>query len=312
MSEFSLNDEQRAGVGRVAVLMGGDSAEREISLKSGTAVLEALGSLGVDAHGYDPSREGIAGLARFDRAFIALHGRGGEDGVIQGALQALGVPYTGSGVLGSALAMDKHRSKLCWQGLGLPTPAFRVLRREADLGAAVQTLGLPLMIKPSHEGSSIGMTRVDKAQELESAWRDAMRYDDQVVAEAWIDGGEYTVSLLSGEALPGIRLETPRGFYDFEAKYRAGDTLYHCPCGLDAEAEAEMQALAGEAFGALGCEGWGRVDFMRDEVGRFWLLEANTVPGMTDHSLVPMAAAAAGVGMAELVWRILRTAEARR
>lgn len=311
MSGFSLNEQQRRSMGRVAVLMGGDSAEREISLKSGGEVLVAMQTLGLDAHAYDPSREGVAALSGFDRAFIALHGRGGEDGVIQGVLQALNVPYTGSGVLGSALAMDKHRSKLVWQGESLPTPAFRMLRGPEDLDAAVQALGLPLMVKPSQEGSSIGMTRVSEPGQLQQAWEEAVRYDDQVVAESWIEGEEYTVSLLEDEVLPSIRLETPRGFYDFEAKYRAGDTLYHCPSGLDAESEAAMQALAREAFALLGAEGWGRVDFMRDPAGRHWLLEANTVPGMTDHSLVPMAAAAAGIGMPELVWRILLTSRRR-
>jgi D-alanine-D-alanine ligase len=307
MSDFSLSEQQRRSMGRVAVLMGGDSAEREISLKSGHEVLTAMRTLGLDAHAYDPSREGVAGLSAFDRAFIALHGRGGEDGVIQGVLQTLDVPYTGSGVLGSALAMDKHRSKLVWQGASLPTPAFRMLHGPEDLDATAKALGLPLMIKPCQEGSSIGMTRVSEPGQLQQAWQEAVRYDDQVLAESWIEGEEYTVSLLGDEVLPGIRLETPRGFYDFEAKYRAGDTLYHCPSGLDAESEAAMQALAKEAFALLGAEGWGRVDFMRDAAGRHWLLEANTVPGMTDHSLVPMAAAAAGIGMPELVWRILLT-----
>jgi len=306
MNEFSVTAEELRAMGRIAVLLGGDSAEREISLKSGNAVLQALHSLGADALAYDPSERGLSGLPDFDRAFIALHGRGGEDGVIQGALETLGVPYTGSGVLGSALSMDKHRSKLLWRGAGLPTPPFHPLRGADDLHRAVEALGLPLMVKPSREGSSIGMTRVEAEADLRQAWESAARFDTDVLAEAWIEGEEYTVSLLGDQVLPSIRLQTPRGFYDFEAKYRATDTAYHCPSGLPEREEAAMGALAREAFAALGGEGWGRVDFMRDGSGNLWLLEVNTIPGMTDHSLVPMAAAVVGMGMPELVWRILR------
>lgn len=296
--------------GKVAVLMGGRSAERAVSLNSGGAVLKALLAQGVDAHGVDTDRPDLLGdLARggFERAFIALHGRGGEDGVIQGALEVIGLPYTGSGVLGSALSMDKVRSKRVWQGAGLPTPPYAVLRESADLNAA-KDLGFPLMIKPAREGSSIGMSKVEQASDLEAAWLAAAGYDHEVLAERWITGGEYTAALLAGDALPLIRLETPRSFYDYEAKYQADSTRYLCPCGLSAESEGRLQALAATAFEALGAGGWGRVDFMVDGEDRPWLIEANTVPGMTDHSLVPMAARAAGIDFEQLVWRILETA----
>lgn len=293
--------------GRVAVLMGGMSAEREISLISGRAVLEGLSSRGIDAEGVDVRGSGV--LARlsgggFDRVFIVLHGRGGEDGVIQGALELLGLPYTGSGVMGSAIGMDKFRTKLVWQGMGLPTPGFVVLRCEADLHTA-QELGFPLMVKPAHEGSSIGLARADSAAALREAWSKAREYDGDVLAERWITGAEYTVAILGHEALPVIRLETPHEFYDYDAKYFADDTRYLIPCGLDSEREAAVQALALQAFAAVGAHGWGRVDLMLDDEGRPWLIEINTVPGMTGHSLVPMAAKARGIEFAELVWRIL-------
>lgn len=291
--------------GRVAVLLGGWSAEREVSLNSGGEVLAALQRRGVDAHPVDPAEQGLDALRRYDRAFIALHGRGGEDGVIQGALEALGLPYTGSGVLASALGMDKHRSKLLWLGLGLPTPPFAPLHAGTDWEGVVAALGLPLMIKPVREGSSIGMAKVERAEDLKPAWEAAAAFDAEVIAERWVQGAEYTVSVLRGEALPVIRLETPHSFYDFEAKYRANDTRYLCPCGLEPAAEQEMQALAVEAFAAVQGRGWGRVDIMRDGDGRLWLLEVNTVPGMTDHSLVPMAAREAGIDFDELCWRIL-------
>jgi D-alanine-D-alanine ligase len=235
-----------------------------------------------------------------------LHGRGGEDGVIQGALESIGLPYTGSGVLGSALGMDKYRCKLVWQGAGLPTPPFALLRKPEALAEAVG-LGFPLMIKPVHEGSSIGMARADDQAGLEAAFREAGRYDSLVMAERWIQGGEYTCGILGQRSLPLIRLETPRGFYDYEAKYVASSTRYHCPSGLPPEREAQFQELAMEAFQTIGADGWGRVDLLTDEEGQPWLLEVNTVPGMTGHSLVPMAARAAGVDFDELVWRILET-----
>lgn len=296
-----------AEMGRVAVLAGGTSAERAISLKSGNAVTEALKRCGVDAQLVDPASEALDTLARFDRAFIALHGRGGEDGVIQGALEALGVPYTGTGVLGSAVGMDKRRTKLLWRGSELPTPGFQHLRCEADLARVVETIGLPVMIKPAHEGSSLGMTPVYDDAELAAAWHRARAYDDVVVAEELIAGEEYTVAVLGDEALPSIRIEASRGFYDYEAKYEAEDTRMHCPSGLAEADERAVRSLALTAFEAVGCAGWGRVDFMRDGRGKFWLLEVNTVPGMTDHSLVPASAAVAGIDMEELVWRILLT-----
>jgi len=298
-------------MGRVAVLMGGDSAEREISLKSGAAVWQALRNRGVNAEQMDPRDRPLGDLAAFDRAFIVLHGRGGEDGVIQGALEALGVPYTGSGVLGSAIGMDKLRTKLVWRGLDLPTPSFRRLRTAEDLVDLETAVGMPVMIKPSHEGSSLGMTRVDRGDSLRAAWDTAVRFDAEVFAERLIAGDEYTVALLGDEVLPPIRIEATRTFYDFEAKYRADDTRMHCPCGLPDAAEKELKALASAAFEAVGASGWGRVDVMRDGNGRFWLLEINTIPGMTDHSLVPAAARVAGYEMEELVWRILLTSVSR-
>jgi D-alanine-D-alanine ligase len=295
--------------GRVAVLMGGWSAEREVSLRSGGAVLQALQYGGVDAYGIDLVRGNVPELLRggFDRAFIALHGRGGEDGVVQGVLDALGVPYTGSGVLGCALAMDKLRSKRLWAGSGLPTPPFVVLAGEDDCSRALDEIGLPMIVKPVSEGSSIGMSKVTRAGELPAALELARRFDREVFAERWVHGPEYTAGVLGAQALPLIRLETPRAFYDYTAKYHADDTRYHCPAGLPDEVERDLRALALRAFGALGCSGWGRIDLLCDHDGAPWLIEANTVPGMTDHSLVPMAARAAGIGMGELVWRILES-----
>ena len=298
--------------GQVAVLMGGVSAEREVSLRSGAAVLEALTRQGVAAVGIDVTADTLPGLIcdlvnnAFDRVFIALHGRLGEDGVLQGGLELAGLPYTGTGVPGSALAMDKRRSKQVWLGSGLPTPEFRILDESADLDRVVDELGLPLIVKPVREGSSIGMSKVDSIAALRQARALAEGYGE-VMAERWISGAEYTVALLDGEPLPVIRLETPRDFYDYQAKYQAGDTRYHCPCGLDARREGEVQALAARAFAALGGHGWGRVDLMLDGQGVAWLLEVNTVPGMTDHSLVPMAARAAGMDFDRLVLRILDT-----
>ncbi|WP_260294937.1 D-alanine--D-alanine ligase [Sedimenticola hydrogenitrophicus] len=295
-----------ADFGKVAVLMGGLSAEREVSLQGGQAVLEALVRRGVNAQGVDAGRDVLSLLQQehYDRVFIMLHGRGGEDGVIQGALESIGMPYTGSGVAGSALGMDKYRCKLLWKGLGLPTADFVMLEQAADLARA-EVLGFPLMIKPSHEGSSIGMAKVESRQQLEQAWRQAAGYDVEVMAERWISGAEYTASILDDQVLPLIRIETPHTFYDYEAKYQADSTAYHCPCGLPAEHEAELRRLADKAFRAVGAKGWGRVDLMLDAVGNPLLLEVNTVPGMTSHSLVPMAARVEGIDFDELVWRIL-------
>ena len=294
--------------GKVAVLMGGDSAEREISLKSGSAVLEALQQRGVDAHGLDAGADVLQQLqaGSFDRAFIVLHGRGGEDGVIQGALESIGMPYTGSGVLGSALGMDKYRTKALWRGLDLPTPESVLIEQAAELETAA-AIGFPLMIKPSREGSSIGMAKVENMDGLRQAWETARGFDDSVLAERWIVGREYTTSVLQGQALPLIRLETPHTFYDYEAKYLADTTGYHCPCGLPEARESKLQQLCLRAFEAVGAAGWGRVDLMLDEHERPWLIEVNTVPGMTDHSLVPMSARVAGIEFDELVLRILAT-----
>jgi len=293
--------------GRVAVLLGGTSAEREVSLKSGQAVLDALLSKGVNAHAVDACEHVVEHLKAggYDRAFIVLHGRGGEDGVIQGALELIGLPYTGSGVLASALGMDKLRTKQLWLGAGLPTPAFRVLHSTDDAVNAGRELDLPLMVKPALEGSSIGMSKVHRAEDLPAAFAQASGFGP-VLAEQFIHGEEYTVAILGEEALPPIRLETPHDFYDFDAKYLANDTRYLCPCGLSAHDEDELKRLSLAAFRAVGATGWGRVDVMRDATGQFWLLEINTVPGMTDHSLVPMAARATGMSFADLVWRILK------
>jgi D-alanine-D-alanine ligase len=307
MSANSASVQQRlADVGRVAVLAGGSSAEREVSLNSGNAVLGALRSLGVDAELLDPSLNNIHQLRDFEVCFIALHGRGGEDGVIQGVLEFLQVPYTGSGVMASAIGMDKVKTKMIWQAAGLPIPQGYVA------GQSDKVLPFPLMVKPAHEGSSIGMCKVDNAEQLADAITQANKYDADVLVEQWIAGGEFTVAILNGEALPAIRLETPNSFYDYEAKYKADTTRYLCPCGLSAEKEQELKALALEAFHLVGCSDWGRVDVMQDEQGNFYLLEVNTVPGMTDHSLVPMAAQAAGLSFAELVGDILLDARAEK
>lgn len=303
--------ENPAEFGRVAVLMGGAAAEREVSLKSGQAVLEALRRKGVDATGFDVGRAMveplIAAETPFDRVFNIIHGRGGEDGTLQGALEALGIPYTGSGVLASALSMDKLRTKLCWMGAGLPTPGWMRLRSEADLDVCAKTLGFPLIIKPAQEGSSIGMSRADDLAQLKEAWCVASLYNCDVFAESWVTGREYTVAVLDGNPLPLIRLETPHAFYDFDAKYRAETTQYHCPCGLSQGEETRLQNLAKEACEVVGVCGWARVDMMVGQTGEPWLIEVNTVPGMTDHSLVPMAAKQAGIDFDALVWHILST-----
>jgi len=297
--------------GRVAVLMGGRSAEREISLRSGAMVLQALTASGVNAISFDPQEQApeqlIAGA--FDRAFVVLHGRGGEDGTIQGALDYFGIPYTGSRVLASALAMDKWRTKLVWQAAGVPTPGYERLSPGTNMLEVAERLGLPLMIKPAREGSSIGMSKVTSVEKLDGALAAAAEYDQVVIAERFIDGIELTAAILDDMPLPLIRLETPRVFYDYQAKYFADDTRYICPCGLPAEVEHQIQQQALAGFRLLGCQGWGRVDIMLDRDGKAYLLEVNTVPGMTDHSLVPMAARAAGISFGELVLRILDTAD---
>ncbi|MEW5620996.1 D-alanine--D-alanine ligase [Pseudomonas putida] len=300
--------------GRVAVLYGGKSAEREVSLKSGAAVIDALSTAGVDVVPIDVGDDLLARLQseKIDRAFIILHGRGGEDGSMQGLLECLGIPYTGSGILASALAMDKLRTKQVWQSLGIPTPRHAVLASESDCLQASTELGFPLIVKPAHEGSSIGMAKVNSAQELVAAWQDAAKYDSQVLVEQWIHGPEFTIAVLRGQVLPPIALGTPHVFYDYDAKYIANDTQYRIPCGLDSVKEQELIDLTARACNAIGIEGWGRLDVMQDEQGRFWLLEVNTAPGMTDHSLVPMAARAAGLDFQQLVLAILAESVATR
>ncbi len=294
--------------GKVAVLMGGWSAEREVSLNSGRAVLAALQKQGVDAHGIDVNRNIHEQLAssKFDRVFNILHGRGGEDGVIQGVLDVLQLPYTGSGVLGSALSMDKLLTKQLWHGVGLPTPEYRILETAADCQEAVESLGLPLMIKPVLEGSSIGISKVTEADDMLAAWTRANDCVGHVIAEKFVTGQEYTAAILGERVLPMIRLETPRDFYDYKAKYDDSGTQYHCPCGLSDEQEHELGELVLKAFKTTHAKGWGRVDFMLDEFEQPWLIEVNTVPGMTDHSLVPMAAKQAGIDFEALVIEILR------
>ena len=296
--------------GKVGVLLGGRSAEREVSLKSGTMVLGALISRGIDAHPFDPRARGLDALIAeaFDRVFIALHGRYGEDGTIQGALELLGIPYTGAGVMASALAMDKWRTKLVWQAAGIPTPRYELIHARSDFAAVAQRLGLPIMVKPVNEGSSIGMTKVRKGAELGDAHALAAKYDSLVIAEQFIEGVELTIGILGREALPAIRLETPRDFYDYEAKYVADDTRYILPCGLPEAEERNIARDSLRAFDALGCRGWGRVDLMVDRSGQPYFLEVNTSPGMTDHSLVPMAARHAGIPFDELCVRILALA----
>ena len=303
-----------ADFGRVAVLFGGDSSEREISLLTGNAVLEALKRRGVDAYAFDPRDRPLGALLeeRFARVWIALHGPGGEDGTLQGALEYLGVPYTGSGVMGSAIAMDKLRTKRLAQATGIATPEFVVLRGAQDFESASEQLKFPLIVKPATQGSSVGMTKVERADDLPAAYALAAQFEPLVLAERWISGNEYTVAILKGRALPSIRIETPRVFYDYEAKYFRDDTRYFCPSGLAAAAEAHLANLALGAFDMAGCSGWGRVDFMMDATGRPLLLEINTIPGMTSHSLVPMAARVVGMDFDELAWQVLETSFVRR
>ncbi|HEY3655894.1 MAG TPA: D-alanine--D-alanine ligase [Steroidobacteraceae bacterium] len=301
--------------GKVAVLLGGDSSEREISLLSGNAVLAALKRRGVDAHPFDPRDVPVQKLAseKFHRAWIALHGPGGEDGVMQGALEWLGIPYTGSGVLASALTMDKLKTKRVVVGAGYAAPEYAVLSSPADLAGALASVGLPLMVKPASQGSSVGITKVKTAAEFQPAYTEASAVDPIVFAERFISGDEYTVGVLQAQALPSIRIQPATEFYDYQAKYFRNDTQYHCPSGLTAAAEAELQAAALAAFQVTDCFGWGRVDFMRDSItNKFYFIEINTTPGMTDHSLVPMAARQAGMDFEELVWRVLETSFARQ
>ena len=299
-----------AQFGRVAVVMGGSSAEREVSLDSGRNVLAALKAHGVDAHAIDgiPALLDALRAGHFARVFNILHGQhgGGEDGVLQGALESLNVPYTGSGVLGSALSMDKTRSKRVWQSLGLPTPKFVALPRGVDVHAAAKEIGFPLIVKPACEGSSVGITRVFEEKDLDAAVALAEKYPGDLLMETLIEGDELTVGILGRQVLPSIHIVPKGAFYDYNAKYIAEDTRYICP-GLEGEAEATLRALSLEAFDALGCYGWGRVDVMRDRLGRNWLLEVNTAPGMTSHSLVPKAAAVAGIDYQTLCWRVLET-----
>jgi D-alanine-D-alanine ligase len=300
--------------GKTAVMLGGDSSEREISLLSGNAVLSALKQRGVDAHAFDPKARPIQALRSegFDRVWISLHGPGGEDGAMQGALEWIGMPYTGSGVLASALTMDKLKTKRVVVGAGYAAPEYAVLSSEADLQRALKLIGLPMMVKPASHGSSVGMTRVKSAAELPAAYAAARAVDPIVFAEAFVSGDEYTVSILQGEVLPSIRIVPATEFYDYEAKYFRDDTQYFCPSGLNPKDEAELAAAALAAFKVTDCHGWGRVDFMRDRAAnKFFFIEINTTPGMTSHSLVPMAARQAGVDFEELVWRVLETSFAR-
>ena len=296
--------------GKVAVMMGGRSGEREISLKSGTMVLAALKRKGVDAHAFDPRDQGLEQLIaqRFPRVFIALHGRFGEDGTVQGALEYLGIPYTGSGVMASALAMDKWRTKLAWLAAGIPTPAYELLTADSKAVDVVARLGLPLMVKAAHEGSSIGITKLESAETFDAAYALAAKLDDTVIAEQFIAGREVTAAILDNVALPLVRIEAPLGNYDYHNKYFGNETKYHCPSGLPAALESRIQQQALAAFRIIGCEGWGRLDVMLDADDRPWFLEVNTIPGMTDHSLVPMAARASGVPFDDLVMHILEAA----
>jgi len=315
MSRIATVREQRIAIsdardfGRVAVMLGGTSPEREVSLDTGSAVLKALLARGIDAHAWDPADHTLPEFAAagFDRAWIALHGTGGEDGALQGALQWLDMPYTGSGVMASALAMDKIRSKHLFESCGIPTPEYAVVRHDADAILAVESLGFPLILKPAGQGSSVGMSKVFEQADLSEAVDLALRYGGIAIAETCIVGDEFTVGVLQGEALPSIRIVTPRVFYDYRAKYESDRTEYHCPGTADAETEALYARLATAAFNEVGCTGWGRVDFMTGDDGKPQVLEVNTIPGMTSHSLVPMAAKQAGMDFEELCWRILET-----
>lgn len=293
--------------GKVAVMMGGSSSEREVSLMSGAGVLKALRDRQVDAHAFDPAEKPLSALKDegFDRVFIILHGPFGEDGTLQGALETMRMPYTGCGVMASAIGMDKWRTKLLWQAAGLPVPAFRVLDDETDFDEVVAALGLPLFVKPACEGSSFGVSKVKSAADMRAAYAEARKYDTLVLAERFIGGGEYTCAVLGDKALPAIKIEPATEFYDYQAKYFRDDTVYRCPAGLSTEAEARLGAYAQQAFKVLGGRGWGRVDFLMDEAGQPYLLEVNTAPGMTSHSLVPMAARVAGMSYEDLCVAVL-------
>ena len=295
--------------GKVAVLYGGNSAERDVSLMSGQAVYTGLIEKNVDAHLIDLQSYDLQNLGseKFDRVWIALHGRGGEDGTLQGALEYLGIPYTGSGVLGSALCMDKLRSKQVFLSEKLPTPKWMLVDAQTTVDDLLMTLGLPLVIKPSNEGSSIGMSIVHESQELERAIQDALKLDASSIAEQYIDGKEITVSVLHDQVLPMIHIETPRTFYDYEAKYFSDNTKYHCPASLSERLVTQLSEITLQAFKALNAYGWGRVDLMLDRNEQPYLLEINTLPGMTSHSLTPMSAAAVGINFADLVWKVLET-----
>lgn len=299
-----MRDEMKK-FGKVAVLFGGKSGEREVSIKSGSAVLAALKRQGVDAVAFDPATEALSELSRFDRVFISLHGRFGEDGTIQGALELMDIPFTGSGVMSSSLGMDKWRTKLLWRAVGIATPDFELVNASSNFAAIEQKLGLPMFVKPANEGSSIGISKVKQAGGLKAAYELAAEADPLVIAEQFVGGGEYTVGILGDQVLPIIKIVPKNEFYDFEAKYLRDDTEYRCPSGLSAEKEALIQEEALQAFRAIGCSGWGRVDFLMDEAGNHYFLEVNTSPGMTDHSLVPMAAKAAGISFDDLVVQIL-------
>ncbi len=293
-------------LGKVAILLGGNSAERAVSLDSGSAVLTALKAQGVDAHPFDPQHAAMNDLKAFDRVFIALHGTYGEDGTVQRELEALGIPYTGSGVGASAVGMDKWQTKLKWQEANVVTPAFELVNAESDFAAIEQKLGLPLFVKPANEGSSIGISKVKAPGELKAAYELAAKADPLVIAEQFVGGGEYTVGILGNAALPIVRIVPKTEFYDYEAKYTRDDTEYLCPCGLSGSVEEKIKKEALAAFNAIGCRGWGRVDFLMDEAGNHYFLELNTSPGMTSHSLVPMAAKAAGITFEQLVLIVLQ------
>lgn len=296
--------------GKVAVLMGGFSSEREVSLNSGAAIVAALQSRGIDAHPFDPKAQDVVQLKAlgFQTAFNTLHGTYGEDGTVQGLLEALGVPYTGCGVMASAIGMDKYRTKLVWQGLGLPVPEFAVLHDNSDFAAIERELGLPLFVKPAVEGSSVGVVKVKEAGSLKAAYQSVKHLHGEILAERFIGGGEYTCAVLNGQALPSIHIIPATEFYDYEAKYNRDDTVYQCPSDLNEADEALMRSLSVRAFAAIGGQGWGRVDFLKDTDGKLYLLEVNTLPGMTGHSLVPKAAAQSGLSFADLCVEILKTA----